>query len=42
MTIIAEERIQVIQNSLAEFEKAAEPVLDVEMVYFDRLKSHTL
>lgn len=42
MTITAEERIKVIQNSLAEFEKVAEPVLDVEMIYFDRPKNYTL
>lgn len=42
ITITAEDRIKVIQNSLAEFEKIAEPVLDVEMVYFDRPENHTL
>ncbi|MGG6242079.1 hypothetical protein ACQ4N7_25965 [Nodosilinea sp. AN01ver1] len=42
MTITAEQRINVIQNSLAEFEKVAAPILDVEMVYFDRPENHTL
>lgn len=42
MTITAEIRIKIIQNSLAEFERMAEPVLDIEMVYFDRPENHTL
>jgi hypothetical protein len=42
MTITAETRIKVIHNSLSHFQKVAEPVLDVEMVYFDRPENHTL
>lgn len=42
MTITAKDRIKVIQNSLAEFERIAEPVLDIEMVYFDHPENHTL
>jgi hypothetical protein len=42
MTITAEDRIKVIHNSLAQFQEVAEPVLDVEMVYFDRPENHTL
>jgi hypothetical protein len=36
-----EDRIKVIRNSLAEFKALVEPVLDLEMVYFDR-PCHTL
>lgn len=37
----AEDRIKVIKSSLADFKKLVEPLLDVEMVYFDR-PYHTL
>lgn len=42
MTPTATDRIQIIKNSLAEFKKVVEPVLDVKMMYFDRPYSHTL
>lgn len=42
MAITAEDRIKVIHNSLTHFQKVAEPVLDVEMVYFHRPENHTL
>ncbi|MBD1876994.1 hypothetical protein H6F75_26265 [Nodosilinea sp. FACHB-131] len=42
MTITAEDRIKVICNSLSHFQAVAEPVLDVEMVYFDRPENQTL
>lgn len=37
----AEQRIKVIKGSLADFKKLVEPLLDLEMVYFDR-PFHTL
>lgn len=36
-----EQRIKVIKNSLSDFKKLVEPLMDVEMVYFDR-PHHTL
>jgi hypothetical protein len=36
-----EQRIKVIKSSLADFKMIAEPLLDLEMVYFDR-PFHTL
>jgi hypothetical protein len=40
-SMTAEQRIKVIKSSLANFKKIVEPLLDVEMVYFDR-PFHTL
>ena len=39
--IPTEDRIKIIKNDLAEFKKLAEPLLDLEVVYFDR-PYHTL
>lgn len=38
----AEDRIKVIKHSLAEFKQVVAPILDVEMIYFDRPNNHTL
>ncbi|HEY9881946.1 MAG TPA: hypothetical protein V6D29_26070 [Leptolyngbyaceae cyanobacterium] len=42
MSPTAEDRIKVIKCSLAEFKKVVDPILDVEMIYFDRPNNHTL
>ena len=39
MAISTEDRIKVIKNSLAEFQKTAEPVLDIVVDYFGRDQS---